>query len=136
MELIEFLFLGIGTYFDIKNKELPVMFFVCFGIAAMIWTGMFHTENIGNALLGASVGGFFLIIGWVTKESIGYGDGMGLAILGMFEGWQGMIPLVTGAFLLSSVYGIWRLLGCGDSRFEEIPFYPFLLIAFMGVEIL
>lgn len=133
MELIELLFLGIGTYFDIRNKELPVLYFLCFGIVAIVWMGLSSVENIGNALMGAFVGGFFLMLGWLTRESIGYGDGIGLIILGVFEGWKGMIPVVVGAFLLSSVYGIWRMSGCGDSRFEEIPFYPFLLIAFIGV---
>ena len=136
LELIELVFLGIGTYFDMKNKELPTAYLFLFGVVTIAGILLFSFENIGRSLIGAGVGGTFLFVGWMTKEAIGYGDGIGLVILGLLEGWPGIIPIVVGAFLLSGVYGIWRLLGCGDSRFEEIPFYPFLLIAFIGVMVL
>jgi leader peptidase (prepilin peptidase)/N-methyltransferase len=136
LELIIFLFLGIGTYFDVKRKELPIPIFICFGSIALIWGIFFSDQKIGNMILGSCVGFCFLLTGWFSKEAIGYGDGMGLTILGMLEGWPQMIPVIIGAFLLSGIYGVWRLIGCGDSLLEELPFYPFLLIAFTGVTIL
>ena len=35
MDWAEFVFLGIGTYFDIKDRELPVKFFILFGIVGI-----------------------------------------------------------------------------------------------------
>ena len=136
MKVLEFLFLAIGTFFDIKDRELPVPFFVCFGILAVAARLFSRDLKKENLLLGVCAGALFVIAGWITKESIGYGDGMGLMILGIFEGWPGMIPVVVGAFLLSGVYGMWKLFRCGESLVEEFPFYPFLLISFMGVFII
>ena len=136
MKVLEFLFLAIGTFFDIRERELPILFFAIFGSLAVIGSYFSKDRNVENVFMGICVGSLFLIIGWLTKEAIGYGDGVGLIILGIFEGWPGMIPVVVGAFLLLGIYGIWRLLGCGDSRFDEMPFYPFLLISFIEVMIL
>ena len=136
MKVLEFLFLAIGTFFDIRERELPVLFFVCFGILAIVSCFFSESQSVENVLQGVCAGSLFVLIGWITKEAIGYGVGMGLIILGIFEGWPGMIPVVVGAFLLSGVYGLWKLFNCGDSRMEEIPFYPFLLISFIGVLIL
>lgn len=136
VKVLEFLFLIIGTFFDIREQELPLPFLLCFGILVAASSVFGGDCNIGKIFPGACAGGIFLIVGWLTKEAIGYGDGIGLMILGIFEGWPGMIPVVVGAFLLSGVYGIWRLLRCGGSPIDEMPFYPFLLISFMGVWIL
>ena len=54
-------------------------------------------------------------------------------ILGIMKECHVRIPVVFGAFLLSGVYGIWRLIGLKTLRDETMPFYPFLLIAFVGV---
>lgn len=129
----EFLFLGLGTYFDIKDQEIPLTFLLVFGGLGIIYNVVWKYQTLQNVLIGICIGGLFLFVGWLTQEAIGYGDGLGLVILGLFEGWQGMIPIVFGAFLLSGVYGIWRLIGLQKSRNDVMPFFPFLLIARMGV---
>lgn len=129
----EVLFLGLGTYFDIKDQEIPLTFLLVFGGLAIIYNVVWKYQTLQNVLIGICIGGLFLFVGWLTQEAIGYGDGLGLVILGLFEGWQGMIPIVFGAFLLSGVYGIWRLIGLQKSRNDVMPFFPFLLIARMGV---
>lgn len=129
----EVLFLGLGTYFDIKDQEIPLTFLLVFGGLGIIYNVVWKYQTLQNVLIGICIGGLFLFVGWLTQEAIGYGDGLGLVILGLFEGWQGMIPIVFGAFLLSGVYGIWRLIGLQKSRNDVMPFFPFLLIARMGV---
>lgn len=82
------------------------------------------------------MGVVFLAVGWITKEAIGYGDGWGLVILGIIKGGQELIPVVFGAFLLSGIYGLWKLIVVRASRYETMPFYPFLLAASVGVSLL
>lgn len=132
----EVLFLGIGSYLDIKNREIPMEFLAAFGCFGILCNMVLKYQSMKNIISGISIGIFFLLIGWVTKEAIGYGDGLGLCVLGLFEGWSGMIPLVFGAFLLSSVYGIWRIIGFREQKGDTMPFYPFLFLAFMGVIVL
>lgn len=132
MQGFEVLFLGIGSYFDIKNREIPMEFLISFGCFGIICNLILKYQNLKNVILGISVGIFFLFIGWVSKEAIGYGDGLGLCVLGVFEGWMGMISIVFGAFLLCSVYGIWRIIGYREQKESTMAFYPFLFMAFIG----
>lgn len=109
---------------------------MAFGGIGILCNVIWRYQDLANILIGCSLGGIFLLVGWLTKEAIGYGDGLGLVILGLFEGWVGMIPIMFGAFLLSAVYGLWRMLGLKGQMSDMMPFYPFLLLAFIGVIVL
>lgn len=133
---LELLFLGIGAYFDIKDQELPLSFLAVFAVIGMICNLFWKYQSLENAVIGICIGGIFLFAGWLTKEAIGYGDGLGLVILGLMEGWRGMIPIIITAFLLSGIYGLWRVIGYKQSGSDTMPFYPFLLFALIGVILL
>lgn len=133
VQVVEFLFLSAGSYFDMKNQEIPVSYLLLFGVLALAGNIIWKYQAVWMWLTGGCIGCVFLLVGWITKEAIGYGDGWALVILGIIKGWYEFIPIVFGAFLLSSIYGIWRLIGLGASRDETMPFYPFLLAASVGV---
>ena len=133
---LELLFLGIGSYLDIRDRELPVIFLTVFGVLVIFCNVVWNYQGFRNVIIGGMIGATFLLTGWVTKESIGYGDGIGLVILGILEGFPGMIPVIFGAFLFSGIYGLWKLVGLKKSVSDTMPFYPFLLMAFVGVKLL
>lgn len=135
-EGIQFLFLGIGTWFDLKTRELPVWFLAVFGVLAMICDLAWKYQSLTEMMLGCIVGGSFLVIGLFTKEAIGYGDGLGIMILGIFRGGTGLLQVLFGAFLLSGAYGLWKVFGRRESLHETMPFFPFLLLAWIGVILL
>lgn len=132
----ELIFLGVGSYLDIKNQELPIEFLSAFGILGILCNILWNYQSFKSIVFGGCVGVLFLIIGRVTGEEIGYGDGAGLCVLGIFEGWEGLIPLGFGAFCLSGVYGLWKVIGCRQCFSDTIPFYPFLFMALIGVIVL
>ena len=136
MELAELIFLSVGTYYDMKNRELPRGFFLIFGALAMLLRLCLPYYSFVRGLAGGCVGVAFLVIGYFSKQAIGYGDGLGVIILGIFEGWKGMIAVVIVAFLLAAIYGSWEVFGLKKSYKEEFPFYPFLLAAYLVVLIL
>lgn len=136
MELAELIFLLLGTYFDLKDRELPGNFLLIFGCLAVLLRLCSPYHSFTRGLIGGCVGCVFLVIAYLTHESMGYGDGIGMIILGIFEGWKGVIPLVIIAFLLSAIYGAWNIWGNGKTVKEEIPFYPFLLAAYIVVMVL
>ena len=134
--VIEMVFLGIGTWFDVKEQKLPVPFLNIFIVLAAAINLMLGLQNLWSSFLGAVVGSLFLMIAWLSKEAIGYGDGWVLMILGILEGAAGILQILTGAFFLSGVYGLWKLIGLKGKRGETMPFVPFLLIARLGVLVL
>ena len=77
---LELLYLGTGTYLDVKDRELPVSFLLFF-IAAAIFCNVFWSyQSFTEMFAGSIVGGVFLVIGWLSREAIGYGDGKGKRI--------------------------------------------------------
>ncbi len=133
---LELLFLGIGSCFDIRDGELPVPFLTLFAVLGILCNLLWRYQEIGNAVIGIGIGSSFLIAGWITGEAIGYGDGIGLMIIGLLEGCRGMIPIIIIAFLLSGIYGLWRVIGCGQPGSDTMPFFPFLFLALIGVILL
>lgn len=132
----ELIFLGVGSYFDMKNRELPIEFLGAFAIFGIVCNVIWKYQSLKSIVIGCSIGILFLLIGKVTNEAIGYGDGVGLCILGIFEGWEGFIPIAFGAFCLSAVYGLWKIIGFKQCLNDTMPFYPFLFMSLVGVIIL
>ena len=68
----------------------------------------------------------------MSKEAIGYGDGLFFMVLGIFEGWKIMSGILAAAFFFSGIYGIWKILCRGGKAKDTMPFLPFLLLAQIG----
>lgn len=130
---VELLYLGIGTYFDIKTRELPPAFLAVFGVLGVLCNLLWSYQSLRSLLFGGCIGGIFLVIGRLTGEAIGYGDGLCMMVLGIFEGVRGMVPIILASFLLSGGYGLLRMIGFGETGKDTIPFLPFLFLALMGV---
>ena len=129
------LFLCAGTWYDMKSKTLPVWFLCTFGLIGIFCNLLFAYQSMGELLFGGMFGLLFLVQGKVTKESIGYGDGLGIMILGIFQG-TGLLPVLFLAFGFSGGYGVWRFVVKKASKEEEMPFFPFLLFGELGVLVL
>lgn len=130
------LFLGIGSWFDLKIKALPVLFFWVFGTLGLLGNLIWNYQGLEELLLGGSIGCVFLLIGYFSKESIGYGDGIGIIILGIFMGSRDVQWILLYAFLLSGIYGILKKILQKASVQDTFPFFPFLLLAALGRSVL
>ena len=87
----ELLYLCAGVWFDIKEQKLPVWFLRIFIMLAICCNVFLKYQNFREVLAGCILGAIFLFIGWLSKEAIGYGDGIALLTLGIFEGGMQMI---------------------------------------------
>ncbi len=114
-----------GSFFDMKNKQLPRWFLGC---GAAISFGLFLWEKpvgIWEMLVGVSIGFILLLIGKVTREALGYGDGILLGLTGIQMG-VGTIGVLSYGLILSAMVSL-ALLAVGKvNRKTTIPFVPFL----------
>ena len=101
VNLLEILFLGIGTYYDVKKQVLPVTYLWTFTVVGILGTVFWRYQNIEDSVLGALMGVGILFVGWFTKEAIGYGDGWVLVILGLLEGAFAGSLIMIEAFMLN-----------------------------------
>ncbi len=135
MEGICLLFLWLCAIFDIRSKEIP---------AALLGAGLFTTlaVNVWNAAGGKGSlletgfcllpGIFLLLVGFLTREKVGYGDGLMLLVVGLCSGFYGCLFALCVSLVLSSVISL-LLLGLHKVRRDSrIAFAPFLALG-MGV---
>ena len=128
----EFLFLGTGTYFDLKSRELPLAFLIGFAMLGILLNIIWKYQTLELILGGVFLGGIFLLLGKITRQAIGYGDGLCFVILGIFKGWKSTLGMLGVAFFLSGIYGLWKMIGCGGKSSDTMPFLPFLFLAWIG----
>ena len=129
-------YLSVETGSDIRKKEISVFrSVVCAAIALLLRIGMGQLRPQADAvqfLLTAIVPGcVLLMIGKITRQEIGYGDGILLLVCGLCLGWKDAILLfVSGLFLMFPASLVLLLSGRADRR-AELPFAPFLLVSYL-----
>lgn len=133
---IEGLFLGLGSYFDLKDRRIPEELFLIFGGLGLLCHFLGNDRSICSVLIGVLPGLLCLLVGRLTNEAIGYGDGIGFCILGLFREFFRLLPLAFCAFCLCAVFGMWKMLVKKRGSTETMPFYPFLFLAWIGVSVL
>ena len=123
---LNLVFLGIAALMDVKNKRIHIALIVIYAAAALIVT-MFGAKSISQIVLGVSVGGILLIIGFLTKWKIGAADGLMLAILGISIGIDRVLIMFFITTLLAFVFAIALIIIKKVNKGKEIPLLPFML---------
>lgn len=127
------IFLLWGTWQDIKEKKVKNSYLLTGGIVGLIYKvtslmkGMGSFEGWICALLP---GMFLLFVSKITEEKIGYGDGIVILILGNFLRVEEICLVLQGALVLTMIFSIVLLIIKKISKGYEIPFLPFLWIAY------
>lgn len=115
---------------DVEERKVSVRKILVFAVFAGIYVILVEQlawQDIGRRLWpGMSL----LLLAFCTKESIGYGDGAAVLVLGLWTGAWFVLKTVVAAFILAGFYGgicIFR------RKTEPMPFVPFLLL---GMEVI
>ncbi len=104
------------------------------GIVLGLLAGLLKGQFI-NSLLGALIGGGFLLAFYfavlilLKKEGLGLGDAKLLAMIGAFLGWQGAFFTVVLGSVLGSIVGLALIAAGRLRRSEPMPFGPYLALA-------
>lgn len=118
-----------GCMQDIKERKIQNVYLkigeslgIIFNIMS-ISAGTFSLKERMWALLPGII---FLIFAKVTKERIGYGDGMILGVLGNFLKISDVCYILHGALVLLLIFSVLLLCTKKVSKDCQIPFLPFL----------
>ena len=134
IEILMFVFLGICAVYDGLEREIPLAVVWLGIIAAIVLNiqGLAGDGTFMSAVLYVIPGVMFWLLGFISGEKVGYGDGWLLVMIGLFMGlWKCflilMIGLVSGSLVVLTLLVFKKV-----SRDYRLPFAPFLLFG-MGV---
>lgn len=123
--------LAVSAYRDWREKQIYLYLPVGAMILGLIWHLVCQERALEDMLLGAVVGLVMMIIGKVTGEAIGIGDGIMLVVSGVFLGfWGNMCLLMTALLLVGCVSLVLIVIGKKGKDYR-LPFLPFLLVAYL-----
>ena len=128
-DIVVLVFLVLCTYFDLRSKQIPVRLVTVFAFLVGLICFMERDFISWDYLIRILPGLFFLIISFITKQALGYGDGVIIVLIGLLADVQIMITFVLIALLISAVTSIFILLFKKGNRETKLPFMPFLLVA-------
>ena len=128
----------ISSIGDIRSKEVLLWEILgCFGmsfaaVAVSIYGGRFDGADVFMSLMP---GAFFLFLSFLSRQSVGYGDGLLLLGAGPALGAEtAVMGMVFGVFACGIISGI-LLVFKKVKKKARMPFVPFLTLG-MGVMML
>lgn len=123
-------YLLMAAAMDIRTKKVSLRAAIIFAAAGIIVEMLWRQLDIGVWLAGILPGLFFMMLAWITREAVGYGDGAVLLVCGVFLGlWDCLRVLLLGLFL-SFPFSLFCVVCCRAGRKKEIPFVPFLMAGY------
>ncbi|MEG1803064.1 MAG: prepilin peptidase [Lachnospiraceae bacterium] len=122
----------IGTIEDIQTHKITLRYLVMAGIMGLVIHLFQQDMGIVRLLLGLLVGGFMAVLSVITDRKIGMGDGLLVAVCGIFFGIRKTILILWVALILSAVVSL-GLLVKKKGKDYELPFVPFILVAYIGM---
>ena len=137
MSVAEVVMLGIlagFSVYDVKTKRVPLWAVAVLG-GIVSGYEVFTKSGILSMITGLLPGALLLLLAYVTKESIGYGDGLVLCIVGMFCGLRETVAILGTALALAAVAAVILVAIKKAGRKTELPFLPFLCLGY-GVSLL
>lgn len=129
-ELCMWSVLVLSSIYDFVKKKIPVLILGVGGVVAMVAT-WYRSPGAYEWVLDMMPGFILLLLAAVSREKIGYGDGLLILVLGLMEGWKSCLIGVVVALFLVSGCSIFLLILKKVTVKTEVAFTPFLLVAHM-----
>ncbi|WMC94342.1 prepilin peptidase [Kineothrix sp. MB12-C1] len=126
------IFLGICMVFDLWKREIPILLIGVFGIISLVGTVIIQEFHWHVFLYSLIPGATMLGLSLCTGESIGYGDGFVVLVLGIFLGFSKCALAVLLGLLFSAILGLGLLVLQKVNGKSQMPFIPFIAMG-LGV---
>lgn len=121
--------LGVLAWLDFKDKEIPLWICVL-EIIVGLGFAFFERRELMSLLLACIPGGMAIVFSWISREAIGYGDGIVLVMLGCYLSLSQVLSIGLQAFGVAGVVAFILLVVFRKNGRYRIPFIPFLALLF------
>ena len=126
-------FYGLTAIDDVRTKSIRVLEVIIFAVIGVLIDVILKPYSWVSIAGGVAVGAVLYIISILTKEKIGKGDAMIVMVSGLYLGFMNTMIVLWLASLLAAIFGV-IMVRCQRHQIDvEIPFVPFLLVAYATV---
>ena len=128
----------LGSIYDAKSFCLPLWLLLLGlggGLAGELYFLISGQHYWWELLLGLLPGCLSIVLAFITREQIGYGDGLLLLMLGGCVGGESALGIWIGGLVASFIVSVVLLTIRKAGRNTRIPFVPFLFLGYMLVGI-
>ena len=101
-EIVLGIWLGIQGGLDLKYKEIPLWLAIFGGVVGMVFC-ILERRTLGDVVLSCLPGVIALIFSKLTKEVMGYGDGIVFLVMGIYLSLERLLAIGMLAFLIAGV---------------------------------
>ena len=122
----------INTVFDIRTRKIPLSVLVGFGVVGILINMFFKEYSFVELIAGIAVGAGLFVVSRITDGQIGEGDAFLFMLTGLYLGGINNISLLLWASILCALVAGLLLLTRQVNKRDEIPFVPFVLLAYVG----
>lgn len=126
------LLLFLNGFLDWKKGEISLLSMGGFGLLGLFWNLHFHFQGAWELLGGIGIGIGLLAAAFLSKEMIGFGDGLLFCVTGLYLGFWGNLRLLMGGTLYCAVIQGAGVLIRKVRMTDRVPLVPYLLLAFVG----
>ncbi len=123
--------LGCYAVEDLRKHTITLRYLICFGAIGMMMHVLKRDVSIVNLLLGIAVGLGLILLSFLTRGSIGMGDGCLFFVTGIFLGGSNNAELLLTSLLYAAVVSLGILFFGRGKRNREIPFIPFVFLGYL-----
>ena len=129
-KIVTGVFLLLCMYTDLKGQ------YICrgaaVGAAVLAAAGHIVMQDVkmADCLLSILPGSCCFLVSLLTKEQLGYGDSLVIAVSGFSLGAERVTELLMTGFFLAALWAAGLCIFCRADRKKEIPLMPFLAAAF------
>lgn len=135
-EGIIILFLCTAAIFDVKKRGIPTTCLFVWGVVETIYfISMSILERDVSfcirGVIGLIPGVVCILISYISKEQIGYGDGCVILLIGFLAGYEMAIICFASALFLLSIVAAILLVIKKVTKKTRVAFVPFLFIGYI-----
>lgn len=131
-EIVLGIWLGIQGGLDLKYKEIPLWLAIFGGMVGIVFC-ILERRTLGEVVLSCLPGVIALVFSKLTKEVMGYGDGIVFLVMGIYLSLERLLAIGMLAFMIAGVVALILLVIFRKKGNYRIPFLPFLSLAY-GIE--
>lgn len=130
-EIFMLLFLFVAAFIDYRKREIPIFLPIVGFVPAITISLIAKTPTLLELALGIAVGAIALLLGKLTKQAIGYGDGLILICTGAALGFAKNLIMLAIALIIAACVCALLMFVKRKKKKDSVAFIPFLLSGYV-----